>query len=133
MESHRRPYRLSNPSLRRQAGITALGFLMLASVFGVVGLAVIKIAPLYVDNMRVRAVLADLKEDADGQGSSESNLRLSLSNRLYVEGVTLRPGALKITPVGNGYNVSVQFDNRTQFLADIWFLIVVDEQIEIRR
>jgi hypothetical protein len=106
---------------------------MLASVFGVVGLAAIKIAPLYVDNLRVRAVLADLKEEADGQGMTEGNLRLSLSNRLYIEGVTLRPGSLKITPVGSNYNVSVKFDNRTEFLADIWFLIVVDEQIEIRR
>ena len=133
MEPHRRPHRITDPGHRRQAGITALGFLTLAIVFGIVGLAALKITPLYLEGVRVKAVLDDLKEEQDGKGTTANNLRLDLASRLYVEGVTLHPDALKITPGGNGYTVHVQYDNRTRFLADVWFLIVVDEQIEIQR
>lgn len=133
MEPHRRPYRIDNPRRRRQAGITALGGLLLASVFAVVGLAALKITPLYVQGMRVKTVLADLKEDLEGRGTSASTIRNDLSSRLYVEGISLRGDDLKITPVTNGYTVRVQYDNRSRFLADIWFLVLIDEQIEIRR
>ena len=36
-----------------QAGITALGFLILATLVGVVGLAVLKVTPMYIKNMRM--------------------------------------------------------------------------------
>ena len=104
------------PAQRRQAGITTLGFLLLATVFGIVGLAALKITPLYVQGMRVETVLADLKTELDGKGTTAGNLRLNLSSRLYVEGISLTPDAVKITPGTNGYSVRVQFDNRTRFL-----------------
>ena len=134
MEPHRRPYRIDNPRRRRQAGITALAGLLLATVFGVVGLAALKITPLYVQGMRVNTVLADLKEDLEGRGqTSVSNIRNDLNSRLYVEGITLRTDGLSITPGTNGYTVRVEYDNRSRFLANIWFLVIIDEQIEIRR
>lgn len=133
MEPHRRQNRLNNSMLRRQAGITALGFLLLAIVFGAVGLAVLKVTPLYVEGMRVKTVLSDLKEEMDGSGTTANSLRLDLYSRLYVEGIQLEPESVRITPGTNGYNVRVQFDNRTRFVDDIYFLVAVDEQTEIRR
>jgi hypothetical protein len=106
---------------------------MLAAVFGLVGLAAIKGTPLYVQGMRIRTVLSDLKEEVDGKGTTASALRLELSSRLYVEGVTLSRDDVKITPAPSGYQLRVQYDSRTQFLSDIWFLVVIDEQIEIQR
>ncbi|MEE8238297.1 MAG: DUF4845 domain-containing protein [Gammaproteobacteria bacterium] len=133
MEPRRRSYRIDNPGHRHQAGITALAALMLATVFGLVGLAAIKVTPLYVQGMRIRTVLEDLKEELDGRGTTANALRLELSSRLYVEGVRLSREDVKITPAPSGYNLRVQYDNRTQFLADIWFLVIIDEQIEIQR
>ena len=133
MEPRRRSNRIDNPRRRRQAGITALTALMLAAVFGLVGLAAIKVTPLYVQGMRIRTVLADMKEDVDGKGTTASGLRLELSSRLYVEGVSLTRDDVKITPAPSGYKLRVQYDSRTQFLSDIWFLVVIDEQIEIQR
>ena len=134
MESHRRPYRLAGPSHRRQAGITTLGFLLLAVVFGSFGLAALKVAPLYLESIRLKTVLADLKEELDGGGTTTAgSLRLNLASRLYIEGIVLGPEAVKISPGTNGYSVAVQYDNRTRFIGNIWFLVAADEQIEIRR
>ena len=133
MESHRRSNRVRNARLRSQSGITLLGFMILATVFGAAGLAALKVAPLYVEGVRVRTVLEDLKTEMDGKGATANNLRLNLTSRLYVEGVELNPDDLKITLGNNSYNVRVQFDNRTRFVDDIYFLVAVDEQTEIRR
>lgn len=133
MEPHRRSNRIGSFGHRKQAGITALGFLFLAIVFGAVGLAALKVTPLYIQGMRVKTVLAELKTELDGKGTTANSLRLNLGSRLYVEGIALEPNAVKITPGGSGYNVQVQFDNKTRYVDDIWFMVAVDEQIEIRR
>ena len=46
-----------------QAGITALGFLILAMLVGVVGLAVVKLTPIYIKNMRMSQVLNDVRDE----------------------------------------------------------------------
>jgi len=126
--------RSSMPSLKsRQTGVTAIGLLILASVFGVLGLGGMKITPLYLQNMRLSTVMDDLKVEMDGKGSTAGNLRLYLNKRLYVEGVDVRPEDVKITPTGNGYVVKIEYDNRTPFLADIWLLVAFDKQVQIRR
>ena len=58
-----------------QAGITALGFLILAVLVGVVGLAVLKVTPMYIKNMRMIQILADVENELSGQGSTPATIR----------------------------------------------------------
>lgn len=133
MEPHRQRYSMISALPRRQAGITALGFLMLATVFGLVGFGGIKLAPLYMQKMRIGTVFEDLKADLDGTGVATGTLRRDLIQRLYVEGIRVGPDDVVVTPTSAGYNVGVKYDNRTSFIADVSFLVEIDEQIEIRR
>ena len=133
MEPHRNKYSVIRSLPRRQAGITALGFLMLASVFGLVAFGGIKIAPLYMQKMRIGTVLNDVKAELDGTGATTGTLRRTIVQRLYVEGISIDPEDLDITPTNVGYTVGIQYDNRTSYIADISFLVEIDEQIEIRR
>ena len=50
-----------------QAGITALGFLILAVLVGVVGLAVLKVTPMYIKNMRMNTILTDIEHEMSGK------------------------------------------------------------------
>ena len=133
MEPHRNRYSVVHGLPRRQAGITALGFLMLATVFGLVGFGGIKLAPLYMQKMRIGTVLEDVKTELDGTGTTTGALRRTIIQRLYVEGIRVAPEDLDITPTNVGYSVGIQYDNRTAYLADISFLVEIDQQIEIRR
>ena len=67
MESHRQRHRMKGATRHSQAGITALGFLILAMLVGVVGFAVLKVTPMYIKNMRMNTILEDVKKDLDGQ------------------------------------------------------------------
>ncbi|HSG65910.1 MAG TPA: DUF4845 domain-containing protein [Gammaproteobacteria bacterium] len=118
---------------RRQAGITALGFLILATIFGLVGFGGIKLAPLYMQKMRVGTVLEDVKTELDGTNVNTATLRRTIVQRLYIEGIRVQSEDVIITPTNNGYNVSLRYDNQTSFIGGISFLVAIDEQIEIRR
>ena len=133
MEPHRQKHRVAVSPPRRQAGMTALGMLILAGVFGVIGLGALKVTPLYLQNMRVSTVMDDLKAELDGKGTTAGNLRLYLNKRLYVEGIDIGPENVKITPVNGGYSLRIQHDNRARYIADTWLLVAFDKQIEIRR
>lgn len=132
MEPHRTKHRIVGTSWRRQAGITAIGFLVLASVFGVLGFAGIKLVPLYLQTMRLSTVLGDLERDYRG-AATPVGIRNELESRLAVESLRVPRDNVKITQIENGYQVRIQQESRAPFLADLWFLVVFDEQVEIRR
>jgi len=118
---------------RRQAGITLIGFLILAALVGIVGYAGLKIVPLYMKNMQLSKVLTDVRQEFDGRNATAGQIRTALSRRFDIEGIQLPPDSVKINQARNGYEVSIQYENRTPFIADIWFLVTFDKKVEIRR
>jgi hypothetical protein len=119
---------------RRQAGITLIGFLLLAAVFGTVGLAVLKIVPLYMEKMRVGAVLEDLQEELGTGGNSIPGILNALNSRFYVENLKeLTADEIEIVRDGEGFSVTVNRESRASFLADLYFVVVINEQVEISR
>ena len=116
-----------------QAGITALGFLIIAMLVGVVGFAVLKVTPMYIKNMRMNTILDDIKKDLDGQAPTPQAIRNELSRRFSVEDINLDIEALKITQTKNGYTVRVTYDARSTFIANVYLLVAYDKQVEITR
>ena len=133
MEPNRPRNRIDFMGRRNQAGITAIGFICLAAFCGFIGLACLKIAPLYMQKMRLEAVLNNMEKDMQGSGRNAQGIRLELESRLYVESLTIPRENVSIRQVQDGYQVHIQQENRTPFLADLWFVVMVDEQVEIRR
>jgi hypothetical protein len=111
--------------------MTLIGMLIVIALVGMLGLAVIKIVPLYLERMRITAVLNDSRAELSTGPVSATSLRSSLNSRFYVENVDLERDELQITREGDGYEVRVQKELRTPYLGGLWFLILVDEKIEI--
>ena len=133
MEPHRKEHRLSTAARERQAGITVIGFMILACLVGVVGLGAIKVVPMYLQNMRLSQVLESTQEELTGNSPTPSSIRNALARRFAVEGIRLPPENLKITQGKTGYDVRIQYENRAPYVADIWLLVEFDKQVEIRR
>ena len=132
MESDRkgRAVRAAGPR-HREAGITVIGFLILAVVFGVIGFAVIKIVPLYMQRMRVQSVLEDLRTDLGGGGpETATSIRLAIELKLYAENLEIPREEIDIARAGLGWQVRVTHEARASFLADLSFVLDIDEQIE---
>ena len=116
-----------------QAGITAIGFLLLATLFGVVGLAVMKVTPMYIKNMRMDSILTDIAREMSGQGTNPAGIRNALARRFSVEDINLDPDTLKINQSKNGYSLRVQYEERAPYVADMYLLVAYDKQVEITR
>lgn len=116
-----------------QRGMTALGFIFIAALVGIIGLAVLKLTPAYLENMRIAAVLDDIKAEMDGKGVTANRIRISLVRRLDIEMIKLSMENVKIKKSGTGYTLQVKHDNRTHYVADIWLVVALDKQVEIVR
>lgn len=134
MESHRNGHRMTwTPPPRRQAGITALGFLILATLVGVVGLAALKVTPMYIKNMRMNTILENLQNELNGQGATPVAIRQAIAKQFSVNDINMDIDAIKITQAREGYAVRVAYENRAPYVADIYLVVAYDKQVEIRR
>ena len=120
-------------SRHAQAGITALGFLILASLVGVVGLGEIKVVPMYIKNMRMDTILGDIQKELNGQGANPSTIRYAIAKRFSVEDINMDPDKLQITQSKEGYTLRVSYENRAPYVADIYLVVAYSKQVEIRR
>jgi hypothetical protein len=118
---------------RRQAGVTLIGFLVLAALFGVIGFAVIKVVPMYMRNLALTSVLTDISAELGGKSATPGAIRSALGRRFDVEGIELPPENVKITQVRDGYQVRIQYEARAHYISDIWLLVTFDKQVDIRR
>ena len=132
MESNRKTYRVA--AVRdAQRGMTVLGFLVLAALFGVVGLAAIKVTPMYIKNMRLSHVLTDTQRELNGKGVSAQNIRVDIAKRFSIEDINMPSENIKIAQSSDGWSVRIQYESRVPYFADLWLLTVFDKQVEIRR
>ena len=132
MESNRRRHRVTS-TRRSKAGITALGFLCLALLVGVVGLAAVKVTPMYIKNMRMDTILDDVVRDLSGNSPTPQAIRSELSKRLSIEDINLDVQGLKITQTQNGYSLRVAYEERAPYVAGVFLGVAYDKQVEIRR
>ena len=134
MESDRKECPVSAGYPRhRESGITVIGFLLLAAVFGLIGFAIIKVVPLYMERARVQTVLEDLKEDLGGGADTATSIRLLLEQKFYAENLDVPRDQIEVTREGEGWLVHVTREARASFIADLSFVVDIDEQVEIGR
>ena len=133
MESHRQRHRMMGATRHSQAGMTALGFLVLAVLFGAVGFAVLKVTPMYIKNMRMNTILTDVQHELSGGSVTPTAIRNELARRFSVEDINLDIDALKITQTKNGFSLRVQYDERASYVANMYLVVAYDKQVEITR
>jgi hypothetical protein len=83
--------------------------------------------------MRLARVLEDLQQNLEGATPTPQTIRNELAKRFSIEGINLTGDAVKITQVRDGYQVEIHQESRTPFVANLWFMMIFDEQVEIRR
>ena len=124
---------MTSRTRRSQAGITALGFLILGLLVAVVAFAVLKVTPMYIKNMRMSTILDDVQKELSGAGPTPATIRNELFRRFSIEDMRLDSDSLKITQTKNGYTLRVQYDERASYIANMYLLVAYDKQVEITR
>jgi hypothetical protein len=118
----------------KQRGITAIGFIVMAAIVGVIGFAGLKLTPIYLNQMKVASVLKDVKLNLDGQDTTVRLIRAAIDKRLNIEMID-EPALqdFEISKAEGGYKVRVNFESRANYLGNLYLVVVFSDSVEIRR
>jgi hypothetical protein len=118
----------------RQAGMTTIGFLILAVFIGLFGFAFIRLTPVYLNYMKVAGVLEGVHKEFDSQNASRNAIRTSIARRFDVESVSqITANDIKVTTDGNGFLVKAAYDHPTPFIGNVSFSVHFDKEVLVRR
>ena len=119
---------------QRQQGITAIGFLLIAALVGIVGYGVLRLFPLYMTQLTIRDLMANLKSENDGNGANPGRLMAAIGKRLDVNSVDFpKRQDFVITKTDGGFLVSVDYEDSVPFIANISLVASFSNSVEIQK
>lgn len=118
----------------KQAGMTTVGFLILAVFIGLFAFAFIRLTPVYLNYMKVAGVLDGVHQEFDSQNASRNAIRTSISRRFDVESVSqITAKDIKVTTDDGGFVVQAVYDHTAPFIGNVSFTVHFDKQVVVRR
>ena len=119
---------------QRQQGITAIGFVLIAALVGLIGYGVIRLIPVYMTQMTIRELMADLKTENDGNGANPTRLMSAIGKRLDINGVEYpKRQDFVISKTDEGFRVEVDYVDSVPYIANLSLLASFDNSVEIRK
>ena len=121
-------------TLRRQAGMTTLGLVILVAFAGMFAFAGLRLTPVYLNYMKVVGVVNGVYEEFDGTGATRSTIRKSLARRFDIDSVAvLEASDVKVTKVDGGHEVAAVYSHKAPFIANVSFVVDFDKRVLVRR
>ncbi|MEE8220716.1 MAG: DUF4845 domain-containing protein [Woeseiaceae bacterium] len=118
----------------RQAGITTVGFLILAVFIGLFAFAGMRLSPVYLNYMKVAGVLDGVFKEFDSQNPSRASLQKSIRRRFDVESVSVITARdIKIVNESGGFRIEAVYDHMAPFIGNVSFSVHFDKKVLVRR
>jgi hypothetical protein len=117
----------------RQRGVTAIGWIILMIPFAVVGYAGIRLAPVYLNYMKVVRALDDLQSDPDGASLTADAIRTKIDRHFEIDMVDYPTAKdIKITRDGTSWEVEASYEDDAPLFSNISLHVVFDKLIHTR-
>lgn len=115
-------------SLNKQGGLTALSMLVLGLLGMVIVICVIKLAPVYLENLTVRDILNQVAEEVRGEDLNRAQVRERLSKKLLINSVKgLKLQDVKVKGDERGYLISADYEVRKHLFLNIDVVVKFDD------
>ena len=120
---------------QHQQGMTFIGLLCILVLVGIVAYAGIRLAPLYLNYMKVaktmEAAAAEYKADAGGSGMQA--VKNSLDRHWNIEDITgLDYHQIEITKDDNGgLQMHVAYDDSAPYVANVFLTVHFDKTVKV--
>jgi Tfp pilus assembly major pilin PilA len=119
---------------KRQQGMTLIGMVIVAMIAGIFVLAALRLVPVYLEYMKIDSALDAMKRDLDGSNPGPGQIRSSLQRRFDIDSVNnLKVSDIKIERTATGYKVQADYEGRTPFIANVYFVVDFDKSVEVVR
>jgi hypothetical protein len=117
----------------RQRGMTMLGILVLVVVVGAWVYAGIRMAPKYLEYMRIASTLEQVRDEYDSNpGTTEFMLRKAVERRFDIEMVeVITSNDIEIKKDGALFTMRAAYDDTVPLAGNVSFLLEFDKSVEV--
>ena len=114
----------------RQRGVTAIGWLFLLTPIAVLGYVGIRLAPLYLNYMKVTRALDQVASDYKGGGGDPTTIRSVVDKHFEIDMVEFPTTKdMKITRDGAGWTVEMAYDDEAPLFSNISLHVTFDKTV----
>jgi len=116
----------------RQRGVTAIGWLVLLIPFAIVIYAGIRLAPVYLNYMKVSRTLNALSDEYRTGGATPDTIRNSISRHFEIDEVdypTIKD--ISISRSGEGWQVEAAYEDQAPLFAGITLQVQFDKIVTL--
>ena len=119
---------------RRQRGLSSLGWIAVAGIFGLIVITGLKVFPLYYDNYKLKSALEALQKDTSIDPKSKRAIWESLKKRLFINEVRhIQREHVKMSRKDGRTTVTVSYDAQNDYIANLYIGGRFVESIVIER
>jgi hypothetical protein len=117
----------------RQRGVTAIGWIILLVPVAIVGYAGIRLAPVYLNYMKVARTLEQVaSEMKSGGDANATTIHTAIEKHLDIESVdypTVKD--IKVSRNGKVWTMEANYDDQAPLFANIAILVAFDKSVAI--
>lgn len=118
-------------SIRRQAGVTAIGWMIILGLMGFFVFLTLKMLPSYLDYFKVVSALESVEKKT---ASSPMEIRKHIGRQFDVSFVhAITPKQIKIKNMGQAFNVIAKYDDRVHLFANVDVVMSFENQVRVER
>ena len=118
-------------SIRRQAGVTGIGWMIILGLMGFFVFLTLKMLPSYLEYFKVVSSLESLQKETV---SSPIEIRKHLERRFNVGYVyVITPKQVKIKNAGEVFKVTAKYDSPVHLFANVSVVMSFEKQVKVPR
>ncbi|RMD71218.1 MAG: DUF4845 domain-containing protein [Gammaproteobacteria bacterium] len=125
------PHRAGHP-LKRQEGMTLIGWVIVLAIIGFFTLLAIRLVPLYLEYYSVRGVLHSLEEEPLITKKSKRQILDLIDRRLFVNGVqNASVRDFQVEKKKGVLKVQLNYQVERPFIGNVYLLVKFHDAIEL--
>ncbi|WP_367606403.1 DUF4845 domain-containing protein [Legionella sp. W05-934-2] len=126
--------------MRRMQGMTLTGMLVSAALVVIFAIFIMKVAPIYYNNYKVKNAVSALTNISSERFSHDMSynsdqIRRILINQFYIDSViSIKPSNIVIKPINyNTFNIKIDYEVKEKMFANISLLVhfKVEQEVNI--
>jgi hypothetical protein len=119
-------------ALKKQRGMTGIGWLIVLALIGFFVLLTLRMAPSYMEYYKIVSSLESLEsEDAFSSAQEIRNLLERRFDISYVDSITFRD--VKIRSAGSHWLVTASYDSRKHIFGNVDVVMNFEKQVQVRK
>ncbi|MCP3665944.1 MAG: DUF4845 domain-containing protein [Gammaproteobacteria bacterium] len=119
-------------SKKNQAGVTAMGWLVILGLIAFFALLTLKIVPVYLEHYSIKSVVTSLKDEQFISKKSKKDISTMILTRVRINGVyDMDPDSITIKKNGGTTNVDVTYSVQKNIIGNVDVLISFSDQVDL--